>query len=94
MFLLFDVASYENRMSKRANRNRNTGKPVHCYYCPNCTTHIYHEQTALGDKVIARTSLLDSDGSKGFKPAVEIYGKERYNFLPEVAKTFETLPPM
>ena len=57
-----------------------TGNPVHCYYCPNCTTHVYHEQTVMPDKVIARTGLLDIDGSKGLKPAAEIYGKAKYSW--------------
>ena len=70
-----------------------TGKPVHCYYCPNCTTHVYHHQTVLGDKIIARTGLLDITGSNGFKPAAEIWGKARYKWVPEVAQTFEVLPP-
>ncbi|KAF2815975.1 uncharacterized protein BDZ99DRAFT_505572 [Mytilinidion resinicola] len=34
------------------------GKPVHCYYCPNCTTHVYHHQTVLGDKYILRTAKM------------------------------------
>lgn len=69
------------------------GKQVHCYYCRNCTTHVYHWQEALGDRVIARTGLLDLDGSKGFKPAAEIYGKLRYGWEKELAETHETLPP-
>ncbi|EKG13178.1 Glutathione-dependent formaldehyde-activating family GFA [Macrophomina phaseolina MS6] len=69
-----------------------SGKPVHCYYCPNCTTHPYHHQTALGDdKIILRTGLLDE--SKSFKPAAEIFGKAKLSWEPEVAQTFETLPP-
>ncbi|KAB2574579.1 putative duf636 domain protein [Lasiodiplodia theobromae] len=69
-----------------------SGKPVHCYYCPNCTTHPYHHQTALGDdKIILRTGLLDE--SKSFKPAAEIFGKAKLAWEKEVAQTFETLPP-
>lgn len=30
------------------------GKPVHCYYCPNCTIHVYHHQTIMGDKSTLR----------------------------------------
>ena len=67
------------------------GKPVHCYYCPNCTTHVYHHQTVMGPKVIVRTILLD--GGKDMTPAAEIYGKVRLNWEKEVAHTFETLPP-
>ncbi|MCJ1301177.1 hypothetical protein MMC08_003976 [Hypocenomyce scalaris] len=68
-----------------------SGKPVNCYYCPNCTTHVYHHQQVMGDKVVVRTVLLD--GGKDFKPAAEIFGKAKMNWEPEVAQTFETLPP-
>jgi hypothetical protein len=27
-----------------------SGNKVHCYYCPNCTSHAYHHQEILGDK--------------------------------------------
>lgn len=68
-----------------------TGKPVNCNYCPNCTTHVYHHQTVMGDKIVVRTVLLD--GGKDFKPAAEIFGKAKMSWEPEVAKTFDTLPP-
>ena len=68
-----------------------TGKPVNCYYCPNCTTHVYHHQTVLGDKLVVRTVLLD--GGKDLKPAAEIFGKAKMSWEPEVAQTFDTLPP-
>ncbi|KAI4131677.1 MAG: hypothetical protein LQ347_002869 [Umbilicaria vellea] len=68
-----------------------SGKPVNCNYCPNCTTHVYHHQTVMGDKIVVRTVLLD--GGKGFKPAAEIFGKAKMSWEPEVAQTFDTLPP-
>ncbi|KAI9704966.1 MAG: hypothetical protein M1836_006746 [Candelina mexicana] len=68
-----------------------SGKPVHCYYCPNCTTHVYHHQTVMGDNLITRTILLD--GGDKLNPGVEIYGKARLPWQKEVAQTFETLPP-
>lgn len=45
----------------------------------------------MGDKVVARTVLLD--GGKEFNPAAEVYGKAKMKWEPEVAKTFETMPP-
>ncbi|KAG6999474.1 hypothetical protein G7Y79_00035g071460 [Physcia stellaris] len=68
-----------------------SGNPVHCYYCPNCTTHAYHHQTALGDKIVVRTGLLQ--GGKSFKVAAEIFGKDRLDWQPEVGHTFEGPPP-
>ena len=67
------------------------GNPVNCYYCPNCTAHIYHHQTVLGDKLVVRTSLLQ--GTKDFKVAAEIFGKDRLKWQPEIAQTFEGPPP-
>ncbi|KAL6713919.1 hypothetical protein ACLMJK_008413 [Lecanora helva] len=67
-----------------------SGKPVHCYYCPNCTSHVYHHQTVLGDKIVIRTPLLE--GSKKFPVAAEIYGKDRAGWQPELAHTFPEAP--
>jgi len=68
-----------------------SGKPVHCYYCPNCTTHVYHHQTALGDKYILRTVLLPK--LKNNPVHAEIFGKAKMTWEPEIATTFDTLPP-
>ncbi|KAJ9636252.1 hypothetical protein H2201_006230 [Coniosporium apollinis] len=71
-----------------------SGKEVHCYYCPNCTTHPYHHQTALGDdKIVLRTVLLTPEGTTEFQPAAEVFGKAKMSWEKEVATTFETLPP-
>jgi len=70
-----------------------TGSSVNCYYCPNCTTHVYHHQEVMGpDTIIARTVLLGEAGQK-FQPGAEIYGKAKMPWEKEVATTFETLPP-
>ncbi|KAK3170145.1 hypothetical protein OEA41_009531 [Lepraria neglecta] len=67
-----------------------SGKPVNCYYCPNCTSHVYHHQTVLGPKIVVRTGLLQ--GSKKFPVAAEIFGKDRLSWQPELAKTFSGPP--
>ncbi|KAJ4364093.1 hypothetical protein N0V83_009548 [Neocucurbitaria cava] len=70
-----------------------SGKGVHCYYCPNCTSHVYHHQEALGpDNIVLRTGLLEQ-GIKNFKPGAEIFGKDRLSWEKEVAQTFEVMPP-
>ncbi|KAI9749296.1 MAG: hypothetical protein M4579_006926 [Chaenotheca gracillima] len=68
-----------------------SGKYVHCYYCPNCTSHAYHHQEAMGDNIVIRTIFLE--GGKDMKPAAEIFGKDRLGWLPEVAQTFPVMPP-
>jgi len=69
-----------------------SGKAVNCYYCPNCTTHVYHHQDVMGpDTIVVRTILLD--GGKDFKPAAEIFGKAKMAWEPESAQTFEVMPP-
>ncbi|KAF7846215.1 hypothetical protein BT93_L4831 [Corymbia citriodora subsp. variegata] len=68
-----------------------SGKDVHCYYCPNCTTHPYHNQTANEGNIVVRTGLLKKAHS--IEPAAEIFGKDRFSFQKETAHTFEVLPP-
>ena len=60
------------------------GKPVNCYYCKNCTSHVYHHQTVLGDKVIVRTGFLQ--GAKEWPVAAEIYGKDLLSWQPKIAE--------
>ncbi|KAK5158618.1 hypothetical protein LTR04_005192 [Oleoguttula sp. CCFEE 6159] len=70
-----------------------SGKDVNCYYCPNCTSHIYHHQTVMGpDTVIVRTALLPQ-AVKDFQPSAEIFGRAKMSWEKEVAQTFDTLPP-
>ncbi|TKX23369.1 putative glutathione-dependent formaldehyde-activating enzyme-4 [Elsinoe australis] len=69
-----------------------SGKDVHCYYCPNCTTHIYHHAEVMGDQVIVRTGLLD-EGRKSFGAGIELYGKDRMGWVKESAPTFPVFPP-
>ncbi|EPE30684.1 Mss4-like protein [Glarea lozoyensis ATCC 20868] len=57
----------------------------------DCTSHAYHHQEVMGDKVVVRTGLLESAAK--MKPAAEIYGKARYGWEKEVAQTFDTMPP-
>ncbi|OCK77761.1 hypothetical protein K432DRAFT_303471 [Lepidopterella palustris CBS 459.81] len=69
-----------------------SGKPVHCYYCPNCTSHVYHHQSVMGDDtIILRTILLTK--ARDFPPAAEIFGKAKLGWEKEVAQTFDTMPP-
>ncbi|MDI1490194.1 MAG: hypothetical protein OHK93_001394 [Ramalina farinacea] len=68
-----------------------SGKPVNCYYCPNCTSHVYHHQTVLGPKIVVRTSLLKD--SKGFPVAAEIFGKDQLKWQPKIAETVFEGPP-
>ncbi|PYH96428.1 hypothetical protein BO71DRAFT_482025 [Aspergillus ellipticus CBS 707.79] len=50
-----------------------SGNPVHCYFCPNCTSHIYHHQAVMGDRIVVRTILLEN-GSR-MPPAGEIFAE-------------------
>jgi len=71
-----------------------SGNPVHCYYCPNCTTHIYHHQTNMGPKYVVHTVLLD--GSKDWAVSAEVYAKDKAKWQPIIAdkdSVFEAMPP-
>ncbi|KAF2720918.1 hypothetical protein K431DRAFT_285387 [Polychaeton citri CBS 116435] len=70
-----------------------SGNDVNCYYCPKCTTHVYHHQTVMGpDTIILRTAVLP-EARKTFDVGAEIYGKAKMKWEKEIAETFETLPP-
>ncbi|CZT25336.1 related to DUF636 domain protein [Ramularia collo-cygni] len=70
-----------------------SGKAVNCYFCPKCTTHIYHHQEVMGpDTIVVRTGLLQ-EGREKFPVAAEIYGKAKMSWEPKIAETFDTLPP-
>ena len=70
-----------------------TGNSVNCYYCPKCTTHIYHHQEVMGpDTIIARTGI-PADARKKFPVHAEIYGKDKLSWEPKIAETFDVLPP-
>lgn len=69
------------------------GNSVNCYYCPHCTTHIYHHQEVMGpDTIIARTGI-PADARKKFPVGAEIYGKDKLSWEPKIAETFDVLPP-
>lgn len=70
-----------------------SGKNVHCFYCRNCTSHVYHQQEALGpDSIVLRTGLL-TEGIQKFQPGAEIFGKDRLGWEKAVAQTFAVMPP-
>ncbi|KAJ4290838.1 hypothetical protein N0V90_010033 [Kalmusia sp. IMI 367209] len=59
-----------------------SGKFVHCFYCLTCTSHIYHHQDVMPEKVIVRTLLLEG-GSK--MPATgEIFAEGKLNWVKEL----------
>ncbi|KAK0251070.1 hypothetical protein LTR91_005727 [Friedmanniomyces endolithicus] len=70
-----------------------SGNSVNCYYCPKCTTHIYHHQEIMGpDTIVVRTALL-AEARKNFDVGAEIYGKDKMKWEKEIAHTFDVLPP-
>lgn len=44
------------------------------------------------DKIVIRTGMFPQ-GLKEFKPAAEIFGKAKLAWEPEIAQTFDTMPP-
>ncbi|TKA62895.1 hypothetical protein B0A49_07561, partial [Cryomyces minteri] len=56
-----------------------SGKNVNCYYCGNCTSHVYHYQDAMPDKVIVRTLLLD--GGDAMPATGEIFAEGRLGWV-------------
>lgn len=89
-----DSGEYHDSWQLRPHYSDSTpGKPVHCYYCPLCTTHIYHHQEVMGpDLIVARTGVL-VEAQKTFEIGAEIYGKDKWRWETQIAKTFDELPP-
>ncbi|PMD24367.1 hypothetical protein NA56DRAFT_567320, partial [Hyaloscypha hepaticicola] len=59
-----------------------SGKPVQCFYCGNCTSHIYHHQAVMPDKIIIRTLLLN--GGPEMPATGEIFGEGRLSWVEEL----------
>lgn len=56
-----------------------SGKAVQCFYCGNCTSHIYHQQEILVGKIIVRTILLE--GGEGMGVGGEIFAEGRLKWV-------------
>ena len=59
-----------------------SGKPVLCFHCANCTSHIYHQQMAAPDKIVVRTLLLDAGNKMGV--GGEIFGEGALGWVRDV----------
>lgn len=51
-----------------------SGKPVLCYHCGNCTSHVYHHQMASPDQIVVRTLLLEGGDKMGV--GAEIFAED------------------
>ncbi|KAH6662594.1 Mss4-like protein [Halenospora varia] len=61
-----------------------SGKEVRCYYCGNCTSHIYHQQEIMGEKIIVRTILLE--GGSDMAVGGEIFKEGSLGWVKELGK--------
>lgn len=61
------------------------GKKVQCYFCPTCTSHIYHHQDAMPDKFIVRTLLLE--GGSDMPATGEIFPEGRLSWVQELQQS-------
>jgi hypothetical protein len=59
-----------------------TGKPVDCYFCSGCGSHVYHHQAVMPDKVILRTLLLD--GGPQMPATGEIFAEGKLSWVKEL----------
>lgn len=79
-----DLCMVHGTLSKYTYRGA-SGKPVDCYFCGNCTSHVYHEQAAMPGKVIVRTLLLD-EGER-WKVEGEIFREGRLNWVGDLSRS-------
>ncbi|KAL1863662.1 hypothetical protein Plec18170_000500 [Paecilomyces lecythidis] len=68
-----------------------SGNPVHCYFCPRCTSHIYHHQAVMGDQIIIRTILLEG-GSK-MQPGGEIFAEGKLGWVDALRGVLDRVTP-
>ncbi|PWW80093.1 hypothetical protein C7212DRAFT_305738 [Tuber magnatum] len=66
-----------------------SGNPVDCYYCPNCTTHAYHHQKVLGDRLVMRPALWENKMAQEGPVEREVFAKDRCPFQPVIARSVD-----
>lgn len=85
----FEILSGELR---RFTRTAESGRPLHCHFCPDCGCRIYHEPTFTDAVVNVKAGTLDDP--RGLEPSVHVWtkSKQRWVPIPPDAKTLETNP--
>jgi hypothetical protein len=63
------------------------GKKAHCYFCPTCTSHIYHHQEVAPERIIVRTLLLE--GGREMQAGAEIFPEGKLKWVKDLK---ESLP--
>lgn len=59
-----------------------SGKDVHCYFCQRCTSHVYHHQDAMPEKVVVRTLLLE--GGNDLQAGGEIFPEDALSWAQDL----------
>lgn len=59
-----------------------SGKPVDCFFCGKCTSHVYHQQAAMPGKVVVRTLLLE--GAEEWDVGGEIFSEGRLGWVQDM----------
>ncbi|KAB2571892.1 hypothetical protein BFW01_g8175 [Lasiodiplodia theobromae] len=67
-----------------------SGKDVRCFFCPTCTSHIYHHQDAMPEKVIVRTLLLE--GGNDLEAGGEIFPEGKLKWVQDLKESLEPVP--
>ncbi|KAL1633111.1 hypothetical protein SLS58_011220 [Diplodia intermedia] len=67
-----------------------SGKDVRCYFCPTCTSHIYHHQDAMPEKVIVRTLLLE--GGNDLEAGGEIFPEGKLKWVQDLKESLDPIP--
>lgn len=66
-----------------------SGKEVRCFYCGNCTSHVFHQQEIMGERIIVRTILLE--GGRELGVGGEIFGEGRLGWVGELGKALDNV---
>ena len=85
----FEILSGELRSFTRSS---DSGRPLHCHFCPGCGCRIYHDPAYMDGVVNVRAGTLDE--TAGLEPTVHVWtkSKQRWVLIPPDAKTKEANP--
>jgi hypothetical protein len=85
----FDFSSAQPRLVSLSNI-LNAGKSVHCYFCPTCTSHIYHHQDVAPENIIVRTLLLE--GGNDLDVGGEIFPEGMLSWADDLRNALDPAP--
>jgi len=76
---------------KMFERSSDSGRPLRCFFCPECGTRVYH-QGSYGPVVNIRAGTLDDTSSLAPSMHIWLDSKEPWTLVPDGAVRHEKQP--